>query len=82
MGPSERAAWLRLLLTHGARRVTARQLLKGFGSPEDIWQADPAHWQACVGDAKARALGQLPTDWPADVERLEAWLSEAPDRQP
>ena len=80
MGPSERAAWLRLLLTPGIGRVTARQLLASFGSPEGIWQGDGADRGRCVGPAKARALAELPSNWPAEAERLEAWLASDDNR--
>ncbi len=80
MGPSERAGWLRLLLTPGIGRVTARQLLATFGSAEGIWDADPASWQDCGGASKARALGQLPADWSSETDRLEAWLDAGSDR--
>lgn len=80
MGPSERAAWLRLLLTPGVGRTTARQLLAVFGSPEGIWTADPAAWPECVGPAKAATLQNLPDGWTAELDRLEAWLGGSPDR--
>lgn len=80
MGPSERAAWLRLLLTPGVGRVSARQLLAATGSAEALWRADPAIWRQAVGPAKAAALAELPPGWSADVDRLEAWLAGSPDR--
>jgi DNA processing protein len=80
MGPSERAAWLRLLVTPGVGRATARQLLAAFGSPEGIWTADPAARQACVGPSLAGALERVPEGWTAETDRLEAWLGAQPDR--
>lgn len=80
MGPSERAAWLRLLLTPGVGRATARQLLAAFGSAEAIWSGDEAAWQALTGPSRARALARLPDNWPAEADRLEAWLEEGRDR--
>lgn len=80
MGPEERAAWLRLLLTPGVGRATARQLLAHFGSPEAVWAADLPAWRACVGPAQAAALDSTPPGWPADVERLEQWLGAGTNR--
>lgn len=80
MGPSERAAWLRLLLTPGIGRASARQLLAAFGSAEAVWSGDETAWAACVGPSRASALGQAPDTWPAEVDRHEAWLSGSQDR--
>lgn len=80
MGPSERAAWLRLLLTPGVGRVSARQLLASFGSAEAIWRGGRSAWADCVGPAKAAALSEPPPDWDKELSRLEAWLAAAADR--
>lgn len=81
MGPSERAAWLRLLLTPGVGRVSARQLLASFGSAEAIWRGGRSAWADCVGPAKAAALNEPPPDWDKELSRLGAWLTAATDRQ-
>lgn len=80
MGPSERAAWLRLLLTPGVGRASARQLLAAAGSAEAVWQADPSVWRQALGPAKAAGLAELPPGWSAEIDRLEAWLAGSPDR--
>jgi len=80
MGPSERAAWLRLLLTPGVGRVSARQLLASFGSAEAIWRGGRSAWADCVGPAKAAALNEPPPDWDKELSRLGAWLTAATDR--
>lgn len=80
MGPSERAAWLRLLLTPGIGRTSARQLLACFGSAESVWQVDRTAWADCIGPAKAAALAAPPPDWDTELSRLETWLSHSTDR--
>ncbi len=80
MGPSERAAWLRLLLTPGVGRTSARQLLASFGSAETVWQADRSAWADCVGQARAAALCETPPDWDTERARLETWLAGSADR--
>lgn len=69
----ELAAWLRLLLTPGLGRASARRLLAAFGSAEAVWaQPDPA-WQAVLGrDAPA-----APDGWDAQREAHARWLDTA-----
>ena len=45
---AELAAWLRLDLTPGIGRATARRLLAAFGSAEAIWQQPPPRWREVV----------------------------------
>ena len=45
---AETAAWLRLLLTPGVGRSTARRLLSRAGSAEAIWQLPHATWGECA----------------------------------
>lgn len=80
MGPDERAAWLRLLLTDGVGNETARKLLAAFGSPEAVWQQDFSTLKAATNARVAEALGTPPADLPQALERLEAWLAEGDDR--
>ncbi len=80
MGPDERAAWLRLLLTDGVGNETARKLLAAFGSPEAVWQQDFSTLKAATNTRMAEALGTPPADLPQALERLEAWLAEGDDR--
>lgn len=80
MGPDERAAWLRLLLTDGVGNETARKLLAAFGSPEAVWQQDFSTLKAATSARVAEALGTPPADLPQALERLEAWLAEGDDR--
>ena len=80
MGPDERAAWLRLLLTDGVGNETARKLLAAFGSPEAVWQQNFSSLKAVASARVAEALGTPPADLPQALERLDAWLAEGDDR--
>ena len=73
---AETLAWLRLLLTPGLGRGTARRLLARAGSAEQIWQLPPAIWRDCASDAQTQALAALPEQWEQHCERLQRWLAE------
>lgn len=78
MDRHELAAWLRLVLTPGVGRDTARRLLAAFGLP-DVVLSQPASRLADVTNAKvARALCQEPPELPEALERHLAWLAQAP----
>lgn len=80
MGPDERAAWLRLLLTDSVGNETARKLLTAFGSPEAVWQQDFSALKAVTSARVAEAMANPPAELPQALERLDAWLAEGDDR--
>jgi DNA processing protein len=80
MQRQELAAWVRLLLTPGVGKETARRLLAAFGLPEVIFAQPLNALQTVVGPKTADALSQSPADVDISIERLEAWLAESPDR--
>ncbi len=67
-------AWLRLLMTPGVGRGTARQLLARFGPPQQVLDQRPAELRAAVGDTLAKALRDGPENWPAPYDAARAWL--------
>lgn len=67
LAPDELAAWLRLLLTPGVGRTTARRLLAACGGAHDIWSGPPSAWRGLVTAAQAHALQTVP-------QRLEPLL--------
>ncbi|MFP5466114.1 MAG: DNA-processing protein DprA [Gammaproteobacteria bacterium] len=78
MDRHELAAWLRLVLTPGVGRDTARRLLAAFGMPYVVL-AQPASRLADVTNLKvARALGQEPPGLAETLERHTHWLAQAP----
>lgn len=72
---AETLAWLRLLLTPGIGRITARKLLARAGGAEEIWQLPLSAWAECGTQAQIKALAQLPPDWPQHCETLAHWLA-------
>ena len=72
---AEMLAWLRLLLTPGIGRITARKLLAKAGGAEEIWQLPLSAWAECGTQAQIKALAQLPPDWPQHCETLARWLA-------
>ncbi len=73
-------AWLRLLRTPGIGRASARRLLAACGSPQAVFDANPATWHELVGTDAASALQELP---PQHDERLAAtrtWLDGSDER--
>lgn len=80
MNRDEWAAWLRLLLTPGVGRDTARRLLAAFGLPADIWRHAPSAWETVTSARIARALQTEPPGLPQALDRLEAWLAGDEDR--
>ena len=75
----ELAAWLRLTLTDGIGRDTARRLLAAFGGAREVFDAPPAAWQGVIGGAAA-ALDKPPADLDPQVAATQAWLAGGPDR--
>lgn len=80
MERDEWAAWLRLLLTPGVGRDTARRLLAAFGLPADIWKHSPSAWETVTSARIARALQSEPPALADAIDRLRAWLNEDSDR--
>ena len=72
---AETLAWLRLLLTPGIGRITARKLLAKAGGAEEIWQLPLPAWAECSTQAQIKALAQLPPDWNRHCETLARWLT-------
>ena len=54
------AAWLRLSLTPGIGNQRARQLLRAFGLPQQIFESSLSALGAVVSPAQAQALSQPP----------------------
>ncbi len=80
MPRDELAAWLRLLLTPGLGRISARQLLARFGLPEAVWDAPETAWAEIVGPALASTMGKPIDGFDAVVDTHERWLSSGEDR--
>ena len=80
MQRQELAAWLRLLLTPGVGKETARKLLAAFGPPEAVFEQPLAALQTVVGPKTALALQQAPDDLDACVEQVIRWLNEGANR--
>lgn len=76
MPRDELAAWLRLLLTPGLGRTTARQLLAAFGLPETIWTRSPDSWDNMVEPSLAKAMAQPPEGFDATLGTHERWLTQ------
>lgn len=72
--------WLRLTLTPGVGKHTARQLLAAFGLPQAVFAQSSATLSAVVGSKVAQALLAPPPDGPAAHERLAQWLAQDPQR--
>ncbi|MBE7939399.1 MULTISPECIES: DNA-processing protein DprA [Ramlibacter] len=78
MDRSSLAGWLRLLLTPGLGRSTARRLLAAFGLPDAVFEADTEALQALLGSSLARSLAQVPEALGPAVEDTLAWLAQPP----
>ena len=72
---SELAAWLRLEQAPGLGFMTAHRLLSAFGSPEAVFDAEPAQLQGMVGDKLARTLLAPPS--PATLALIDKTLAWA-----
>lgn len=67
-------AWLRLQLTPGVGRGTARELLARYGMPQELFAQPRARLRADVGEALATVLADEPPDWPQARATLHDWL--------
>jgi len=81
MERDELAAWLRLAMTPGVGRSSARRLLAAFGLPQHLFEQDPEALLTVVSAAQAHALRTEPAGWSAQVETTWAWLQQAPSRR-
>ena len=81
MERDELAAWLRLAMTPGVGRGSARKLLAAFGLPQNIFDQGADALLAVVNTAQAQALRSEPEGWAAQVEATWAWLQQAPSRR-
>jgi DNA processing protein len=76
----ETAAWLRLLLSPGVGRESARRLLALHGSAAAIFRVAPAVLEQQAGRL-ADALRDEPEGWADHLERLRTWLAVSPTRR-
>ncbi|RCX09179.1 DNA-processing protein DprA [Extensimonas vulgaris] len=74
MEREELAAWLRLSVTPGVGRATARKLLAAFGLPQAVFAQSLQALERCVSPAQARALHTLPEGFEDLCARTWAWL--------
>lgn len=80
MPRDELAAWLRLLLTPGLGRTSARQLLARFGPPQAIWGDTESAWAAAVGASLAATMTRPIDGLAATIDAHERWLEAGDDR--
>ena len=78
MTESEISAWLRLDLTPGVGRSTARRLLMAFGNAESIFQQSPALLREVVTAAQAVQLIREPENFTQQLNRTLKWLTREP----
>ena len=71
----EGAAWLRLLLTPGIGRTTARRLLSRAHSAKAIWELSHQAWRECASEAQTQALQVLPPQWEQNLAATNLWLN-------
>lgn len=70
------AGWLRLALTPGLGRDTARRLLAAFGLPASIWTQSFSAWETVTSARMARSMEGVPDALEAVTERLDEWLAQ------
>ena len=76
---SELGPWLRLSLTAGVGRDTARRLLATFGEPSRIFTQSESGLRQVVSATQAQALLQTPDGWQALTQDTQDWLQTASD---
>lgn len=81
MDREELAAWLRLMLTPGVGRDTARRLLAAFGLPGDILRQPASRLGDVVSPRVARALAIEPGELADALARHLLWLGEDPGQR-
>ncbi|KQT12403.1 DNA-processing protein DprA [Ramlibacter sp. Leaf400] len=79
MERDELAAWLRLALTPGVGRGSARRLLAAFGLPQQVFAQDPEALATVAGPAQVQALRAEPDGWAAQVDVTWDWLQQDSD---
>ena len=75
------AAWLRLSLTPGIGNQRARQLLRAFGLPQQIFESTQSALGAVVGAAQAQALSQIPSAHDDLLRSTLDWLAADPQQR-
>lgn len=78
MDRDELAAWLRLELTPGVGRGTARRLLAAWGLPTSLFATPASDLRMHASAAQVQALMEEPAGWQEQVERTWQWLHESP----
>jgi DNA processing protein len=81
MERDELAAWLRLAMTPGVGRGSARKLLAAFGLPQRIFDESAEALAAVVHSPQVQALCIEPEGWSAQVETTWDWLQRQPSRR-
>jgi DNA processing protein len=71
--------WLRLSLTHGVGRDSARRLLAAFNEPANIFSQTAVQLCQVVSAQQAQALLQKPPGLDALLEDTQAWLQASPN---
>lgn len=74
------AAWLRLVLTPGVGRATARKLITAFEWPTEIFAKSPSELAKVVSDKVVQALLSPPPELSEHIQRTEAWLNQSDNR--
>ena len=77
----ELGAWLRLLLTQGVGRASARRLLAAFGSAQSIFDASAAARRDVIGVPLAAALATPPVDLEQRLHKTQSWLADSADNR-
>jgi DNA processing protein len=78
MEREELGAWLRLTLTPGIGKESARRLLAAFGLPSTIFQQDPSALRQLLSAAQTQALQEPPAGLAELLDSTWGWLQEAP----
>jgi DNA processing protein len=78
MEREELGAWLRLTLTPGIGKESARRLLAAFGLPGTIFQQDPSALRQLLSAAQTQALQEPPAGLAELLDNTWGWLQEAP----
>ena len=74
----EMALWLRLQLTEGIGRNTARQLLTAFGLPQQVFSQSVGALREIVTERQAKALHATPTNLDTTARATWDWLQADP----
>jgi len=78
MEREELRAWLRLVMTPHIGPLTARKLLAALGSPQAVFDADPAALGELLGPRERKALGKEPEGLSEQLDATLAWLAASP----